>query len=179
MASPIPAHSQHEGRTLMKISMHTMVVDQCAHMLGNLTTLLEKGAAYAEAKKFDSTVLVDARLAPDMFPLARQVQVACDMVKNGVARLAGQEAPKFEDNEKTIDELKARIAKTIDYIKSVPASALEGSEDRDIKIPVRGRTLEMQGLPYVRQWVLPNFYFHATMVYALLRHNGVELSKPD
>jgi uncharacterized protein len=163
----------------MKISMHTMVVDQCAHMLGNLTKLLDKGAAYAEAKKFDSTVLVNARLAPDMFPLNRQVQVACDMVKNGLARLAGQDPPKFEDNEKTIDELKARIAKTLDYIKSVPASALEGAEDRDIKIPLRDRTMEMKGLPYVRQWVLPNFYFHAAMVYALLRHNGVDIGKPD
>ena len=163
----------------MKISMHTMVVDQCAHMLGNLSTLLDKGAAYAEAKKFDATVLVNARLAPDMFPLAKQVQIASDMVKNGLARLAGQEAPKFEDTEKTIDELKARIAKTIDYVRSVPASALEGAEDRDIKIPLRDRTLEMKGLPYVRQWVLPNFYFHAAMVYALLRHNGVEIGKPD
>jgi hypothetical protein len=163
----------------MKISMHTMVVDQCAHTLANLTKLLDKGVAYAEAKKFDSTVLVNARLAPDMLPLAKQVQIACDMVKNGLARLAGQEAPKFEDNEKTMDELKARIAKTLDYIKSVPASALEGSEDRDIKIPLRDRTLEMKGLPYVRQWVLPNFYFHAAMLYALLRHNGVDIGKTD
>jgi len=163
----------------MKISMHTMVVDQCAHILSNLSKVLDKGAAYAEAKKFDSTVLVNARIAPDMFPLSRQVQIASDMVKNGVARLAGQEAPKFEDNEKTIDELKARIAKTIDYIKSVPASAFEASEDRDIKIPLRDRSIEMKGLPYVRQWILPNFYFHATMVYALLRHNGVDLGKQD
>jgi uncharacterized protein len=163
----------------MKISMHTMVVDQCAHMLANLTKLLDKGVAYAEAKKFDSTVLVNARLAPDMLPLAKQVQIACDMLKNGLARLAGQEAPKFEDNEKTMDELKARIAKTLDYVKSVPASALEGSEDRDIKIPLRDRTLEMKGLPYVRQWVLPNFYFHAAMLYALLRHNGVDIGKMD
>jgi uncharacterized protein len=163
----------------MKISMHTMVVDQCAHMLSNLTKILDKGVAHAEAKKFDSSVLVNARLAPDMFPLAKQVQIACDMVKNGTARLAGQEAPKFEDNEKTMDELKARIAKTLDYVKSVPAGALEGAEDRDIKIPMRDRTLEMKGLPYVRQWVLPNFYFHAAMVYALLRHNGVEIGKPD
>lgn len=163
----------------MKISMHTMVVDQCATMLANLSKILDKGVAYAETKKFDSTVLVNARLAPDMFPLARQVQIASDMVKNGVARLAGQEAPRFEDNEKTIDELKARIAKTIDYIKSVPASALEGSEDRDIKIPLRDRSIEMKGLPYLRNWILPNFYFHVSMAYALLRHNGVDLGKPD
>src|SRR5262245_61847291 len=98
----------------MKISMHTMVVDQCAHMLGNLSKILDKAAAYAETKKFDSTVLVNARLAPDMFPLAKQVQIASDMVKNGLARLAGQDPPKFEDSEKTLDELQARIAKTID-----------------------------------------------------------------
>jgi hypothetical protein len=163
----------------MKISMHTMVVDQCAHMLSNVTKLLDKGAAYAEAKKFDPTVLANARLAPDMFPLTKQVQIASDMVKFGVARLSGTEAPKFEDNEKTLEELKARIAKTLDYVKSVPASAFEGSEERDIKIPLRDRTLEMKGLQYLRQWVLPNFYFHAAMVYALLRHNGVEIGKPD
>ena len=163
----------------MKISMHTMVVDQCVQMLNNLSKILDKAVAHAEAKKFDSTVLVNARLAPDMFPLSRQVQVACDMIKNGAARLAGQEAPKFEDTEKTMDELKARIAKTIDFVQSVPASAFEGSEDRDIRIPIRNDTMEMKGLPYVRNWILPNFYFHAAMVYALLRHNGVEIGKQD
>lgn len=163
----------------MKISMHTMLVEQCALMLNNVAKILDKGAAYAEAKKFDPSVLVNARLAPDMFPLSRQVQVACDMVKNGAARLAGQEAPRFEDNEKTFDELKARIAKTVDYLRSMPASALEGSEDRDIKIPLRDRTIEMKGLPYLRDWILPNFYFHLSMTYALLRHNGVEVGKGD
>jgi uncharacterized protein len=163
----------------MKISMHNMVADQCAPLLAAMAKILDKGAAYAEAKKFDASVLVNSRLAPDMWPLSRQVQIASDMVKNGVARLAGQEAPRYEDNEQTIDELKARIAKTIDYIKSVPASAFEGSEDRDIKIPLRDRTLEMKGLDYLRGFVLPNFYFHASMVYALMRHNGVELGKKD
>ncbi len=163
----------------MKISMHNMVVDQCAPLLAAMSKILDKGVAYAEAKKFDPAVLVNSRIAPDMWPLSRQVQIASDMVKNGVARLAGQEAPRYEDNEQTIDELKARIAKTIDYIKSVPASAFEGSEDRDIKIPLRDRTLEMKGLDYLRGFVLPNFYFHASMVYALMRHNGVELGKKD
>jgi uncharacterized protein len=163
----------------MKISMHTMVVDQCVHMLQNLSKILDKGVAHADAKKFDSTVLLNARLAPDMFPLSRQIQIACDMIKNGAARLAGQEAPKFEDTEKTMDELKARIARTIDYVKSLPTNALEGSEDRDIRIPLRTDTIEMKGLPYVREWILPNFYFHVTMVYALLRHNGVDLGKSD
>jgi hypothetical protein len=156
-----------------------MAVDQCAHILGNLSAMLDKGVAYAQAKKFEPSVLVSSRIAPDMFPLSRQVQIASDMVKNGVARLAGQEAPRFEDNEQTIDELKARIAKTIAYIKSVPASAFEGSEDRDITIPLRESKMEMKGLPYLRGFVLPNFYFHVTMVYALLRHNGVDLGKRD
>jgi uncharacterized protein len=163
----------------MQISMHTMAVDQCVLMLTNISKVLDKAVAYAQAKKFDASVLVDARLAPDMLPLARQVQIASDMAKNGVARLAAQEAPRFEDNEKTIDELKARIAKTIDYLRSVPASALGGAEDRDIRVPLRDRSLEMKGLPYLRNWVLPNFYFHVAMVYALLRHNGVELGKGD
>src|SRR5215510_10744627 len=119
----------------MKISMHTMAVDQCARTLTQVITLLDKGVAHATARKFDPSVLVNARLAPDMFPLSRQVQIACDLAKNSVARLAGLEPPRFEDNEKTIEELRARIARTIDYLKGVPASAFEGAEDRDIKVP--------------------------------------------
>jgi uncharacterized protein len=163
----------------MKISMYTMAVEQNVRMLSNLSGLLDKGIAHAEAKKFEASVLANSRLAPDMFPLSRQVQIACDMVKNGAARLAGRDAPRFEDNEQTMEELKARVAKTLDFVKTLPASAFEGSEDRDIKIPLRDRTLEMKGLPYLRGFVLPNFYFHVTMTYALLRHNGVELGKPD
>jgi uncharacterized protein len=163
----------------MKISMHNMVADQCVPMLVALSKLLDKGVAYAETKKFDPKVLVNSRLAPDMHPLSRQVQIACDMVKNGAARLAGQEAPKFDDNEQTVDELKARIAKTIDYVKSLSASAFEGSEDRQITIPIPSRTLEFKGLDYLRQFLLPNFFFHISMVYALLRHNGVDIGKRD
>ena len=163
----------------MKISMYTMAVEQNAKMLVNLSNLLDKGIAHAQAKKFDSSVLVNARIAPDMFPLSRQVQIACDMVKNGVARLSGTEAPRFEDTEQTMDELKLRVSRTLDFVQSVSAAKLEGSEDRDIKIPLRDRTLEMKGLQYLRGFVLPNFYFHVTMTYALLRHNGVELGKMD
>lgn len=163
----------------MKISMQTMTLDACTTMLNNVAKILDKGVAYAAAKKFDPVVLVNARLAPDMHPLSRQIQIASDMVKNGVARLAGQEPPRFEDNEHTMEELKARIAKTIDYIQSVPASALEGAEDRDIRIPLRDRSLEMKGLPYLRDWILPNFYFHLAMAYAILRHNGVDIGKLD
>jgi hypothetical protein len=159
--------------------MHTMVADQCVPLLVALSKLLDKGVAYAETKKFDPKVLLNARLAPDMHPLTRQVQIACDMVKNGAARLAGQEAPRFDDDEQTVEELKARIAKTIDYVKSLPANAFEGSEDRDIKIPIPNRTLEFKGLDYLRQFLLPNFFFHLSMTYALLRHNGVDIGKRD
>jgi hypothetical protein len=141
--------------------------------------LLDKGIACAEAKKFDPAVLANSRLAPDMHPLIRQVQFLSDNAKFGVARLAGVEAPKFEDNEKTLDELKARVAKTIDWIKTVPASAFEGGEDRDIKITVPNRVIEMKGLTYLRGWLLPNFFFHVSMVYAILRHNGVDIGKRD
>ena len=163
----------------MKISMYTMSVETFVPALTRLSTLLDKGLAHATAKKFDPSVLVNARLAPDMFPLSRQIQIACDVAKNGSARLAGQEAPRFEDKEATLEELRARIARTIEYLKSVAASAFDGAEDRDIKIPVRDRTLEMKGLPYLQTWALPNFYFHVVATYALLRHNGVEIGKGD
>jgi hypothetical protein len=163
----------------MKVSIHSLVVGQMSHTLTQAITLLDKGAAYAEAKKFDPTVLVNARLAPDMLPLSKQVQIACDNAKFGVARLAGVEAPKFEDNEKTIDELKTRIRKTVDFLKSVPASAFEGGEDRDIKIVIPNRTIEMKGLPYLQGWVLANVFFHITTMYAILRHNGVDIGKRD
>ena len=163
----------------MKVSIHSLAVEQVTHTLNQVLGLLDKGVAYAEAKKFDPAVLASARLAPDMHPLTRQIQFISDTSKFGVARLAGVEAPKFEDNEKTIDELKARITKTIDWIKTVPASAFEGGEDRDIKITVPNRVIEMKGLTYLRGWLLPNFFFHVSMVYAILRHNGVDIGKRD
>jgi hypothetical protein len=163
----------------MKITMYSMSVETFVPMLKHLSALLDKAAAHAAAKKFEAGVLVNARLAPDMFTLTRQIQIACDAAKNGSARLAGQEAPRFEDKESTLDELRARIARTVEYLQSIPASAFEGSEDRDIKIPVRDRTLEMKGLAYVGTWALPNFYFHVVTSYAILRHNGVEIGKGD
>jgi len=163
----------------MKISMYSMSVEAFLPMLATLLTLLEKGLKHATEKKFDPQVLVNARLAPDMLPLSRQIQIACDMAKNGSSRLAGQEAPRFEDNESTIEELRARVARTIDHLKGIPSSAIDGSEDRDIKVPLRDRTLEMKGLPFLRTWMLPNFYFHVVATYAILRHNGVELGKRD
>ena len=164
----------------MKISMYAMTVETFVPTLGALGKMLDKAAQHAAARKFDPAVLVQARLAPDMFPLVKQVQIACDFAKNSTARLAGQDPPRFEDNEQTIDELKARIARTLDYVRGVKASAFEGAEDRDIKIPLpNGPALEFKGLNFLREWSLPNFYFHAVTAYALLRHNGVDVGKRD
>ncbi len=163
----------------MKISVHAVSVDLLANTLANLSHLLDKGHAHAVARKFDPAVLLAARLAPDMFPLTRQVQIASDMAKYGVSRLAGIEAPKFDDREQTFEELRTRVARTIDFIKGVPTGSLEGSEDRIIKVPLRDRTLELKGLDYLLRWVIPNALFHVTTTYAILRHNGVELGKTD
>lgn len=163
----------------MKISMHAFSAELFANILGNLSWLLEKGAASAASRKFDPAVLLAARLAPDMLPLTRQVQIACDIAKNSVARLAGQEPPRFEDNETSIEQLRARIARTIDYLRGVPASALEGSETRDIKVPAGERTFEFKGLDFLQRWAIPHVFFHVTTAYNILRHNGVDLGKGD
>jgi hypothetical protein len=163
----------------MKISMYSMSVETFIPTLAKLSTLLDKGLEHATQKSFAPEVLVNARLAPDMLPLSRQIQIACDMAKNGSSRLAAQEPPRFEDNETTIEELRTRIARTIDYLKTIAPNAVDGSEERDIKIPLRDRTLEMKGLPFLRTWALPNFYFHVVATYLILRHNGVVIGKPD
>jgi uncharacterized protein len=163
----------------MKISMHALSVEVFTHTLRNLSWILEKGATSAAQRKFEPAVLLGARLAPDMLPLTRQVQIACDIAKNAVARLAAQEPPRFEDTESSIEQLRARIARTIDYLESLPASALEGSETRDIKVPAGERQLEFKGLAFLQRWAIPNVFFHATTAYDILRHNGVELGKRD
>jgi hypothetical protein len=163
----------------MKISMHAMSVDVYTRILGNLSVFLEKGVAYAKQRKFEPAVLLASRLAPDMHPLTRQVQIACDIAKNSVARLAAQDPPRFPDTETSFEELHARIARTLDYLKSIPASALEGAETRDIKLPSGERTLEFKGLEFLQHWAIPNVFFHVTMSYAILRHNGVDLGKRD
>ena len=163
----------------MKVSMHAFSADLFANILRNLDWILGKGAAHAAAKKFDHAVLLAARLAPDMLPLTRQVQIACDLAKNSVARLAASEPPRFEDTETSIEQLRARIARTIDFLKSVPASALEGAETRDVRVPAGERTLEFKGLDYLQRWAIPNVFFHFTTAYDILRHNGVELGKRD
>lgn len=164
----------------MQITMTSAALPIFTTYLGNLSHLLDKAQASAQARKFDGAVLVTARLAPDMLALASQVQIACDGPKNGVARIAGIEAPRFEDSEKTLPELNARIARTLDWLGTVPAGALDGSEDKDITFPVgREATRTMKGKDYLTLWVLPNFFFHVTTAYAILRHNGVDIGKAD
>ncbi len=164
----------------MAISMSSASLPVFRTMLGNLSHLLEKGQAHAQARKFDPQVLVTYRLAPDMLPFSRQIQIACDAAKNGVARISGVEAPRFEDNEATFDELRARIAKTLAWLDTVPAEKLNGTEDKEITFPVgRESTRTMKGEAYLKHWVLPNLFFHVTTAYAILRHNGVDLGKAD
>jgi hypothetical protein len=163
----------------MQISVYTMTVEAFLPMLKSLSKQLDKAAEFATTKKIDGTVLPNARLAPDMFSLIKQVQLTTDFAKSGSARLAGIEVPKFEDHEQTLAELQARIKKTIDFVSGIKADTFKGAEDRDIVIPMRDTKLEMKGLDYLRNFVLPNFYFHLTTVYGILRHNGVELGKRD
>ena len=163
----------------MKILMHALSVETFTHALGNLSLILEKAGANAAQRKFDPNVLLTARLAPDMLPLTRQVQIASDIAKNSVARLAGQQPPRFEDTESSIEQLRARIARTIDFLKSVPASAFEGSDTRDVKVPLGERTLEFKGADFLQRWAIPNVFFHVVTAYDILRHNGVDLGKRD
>jgi hypothetical protein len=163
----------------MNSSMHAFSVDVFANALGNLSWLLEKATSNATQRKFEASVLLAARLAPDMLPLTRQIQIACDLAKNSVSRLAGVEPPRFEDNETTIEQLRARIARTIDYMKGVPASAFDKAETRDVKVPAGERTLEFKGLDYLQRWAIPNVFFHIVTAYNILRHNGVDLGKRD
>lgn len=163
----------------MQISVYAMTVETFVPMLSQLSKLLDKAAEFATAKKIDASVLANARLAPDMFPLIKQVQLTSDFAKSGTARLAGIDPPKFEDNEQTLADLQVRIKKTIDFVSSVKADSFKGAEDRDIVIPLRDTKLEFKGLPYLRNWALPNFYFHLTATYSILRHNGVEVGKRD
>ncbi len=163
----------------MKISMHAMSHDVFKKALTQLLHVMDKAVANAKARNFEPNVFAGLRLAPDMLPFTRQIQLTSDFAKNSMARLAGIDPPKFEDNETTIEELVARVKKTLDYIGTVSAAQLEGSEDRDIKIPLRDRTIETKGLPFLQTWALPNFFFHYVTAYNLLRHNGVDIGKRD
>ena len=149
--------------------------------LRNLEHCLAKAEANAAARKFDANVFVGTRLAPDMLPFAAQIRIACDAAKNGAARLAGLEAPRFEDNETTFAELRARVARTLDYLATLKPESIDGREEIDITIPVGrdGATRTMKGEFYLKHWAIPNLFFHVTTAYALLRHNGVDLGKSD
>ena len=164
----------------MTITMHSASVPVFVRMLKNLSAILDKAEQHAEARKFDVAVLLGSRLAPDMLPFTRQVLIACDSAKFAVSRLSGVEAPSFPDTEKTVAELKDRIAKTIEYIQSVPAEKVNGTEGKAVSVPIRGMDpLQYTGENYLKHHALPNFYFHVTTAYDLLRHNGVQLGKAD
>ncbi|EGW22257.1 DUF1993 domain-containing protein [Methylobacter tundripaludum] len=163
----------------MSLTMYQASIPVFVRMLDNLSGILDKAAAHAEAKKIDPAIFVNARLAPDMFPLSRQVQIATDMVKGCAARLAGIEVPSYEDNESTFSELQARIAKTKAFIESVSASQVDGSEERKITLKFGSKELSFLGQAYLLDFVLPNFHFHLTTTYAILRHNGVAIGKKD
>ena len=163
----------------MSLSVHEMTVQVFVPMLVNLGKQLEKASAFATAKKLDAGVIESLRIAPDMFTLTRQVQLTTDFAKNSTARLAGVEPPKFPDEEKTLAELQQRITRTVEWLQSIKPEQLEGAEHRHIVTPLRTRTLEMDGLPFLQRWVIPNFFFHLTTTYALLRQAGVELGKQD
>jgi hypothetical protein len=163
----------------MSISMHSASVPVFVRMLDNLLVWLDKAEAHAAAKKFDTGVLMASRLAPDMLPLTKQIQSACDGAKFAVARLAGVDAPKFDDTESTFDELRERIRQTVAFVKSVPPARIDGSEDKDVTVPSRKGATVFKGQFYLEHFALPNFFFHATTTYALLRHNGVDLGKAD
>jgi len=163
----------------MPITMYQASAPRFANTLRNLSAILDKAQAHAEAKKIDTAALTQARLFPDMFPLVRQVQIACDTAKGAVARLAGLEIPKHEDTEQTFAELKARIAKTLDFVESVRPAQIDGSEEKEITLKMRGQDVKLKGQQYLLGQAYPNFYFHVTTAYDILRHNGVELSKKD
>lgn len=163
----------------MSISMYQASVPVFIRSLGNLKAILEKAAAHAESKKIDPAALVNSRLFPDMFPLARQVQLASDMAKSCPSRLAGAEPPKYEDTESTFPELLGRIDKTLAHLKTFKSDQIDGSEERAITLPTRNGPMNLKGMQYLMHFLLPNFFFHVTAAYAILRHNGVELGKSD
>jgi hypothetical protein len=163
----------------MSISMHQAAFPPVIRTLNAMSTILDKAAAHCEAKKIDPSVLLGYRLAPDMFALTRQIQIATDQAKGMAARLAGVEVPSYPDTESSIDELKARLAKTVDYLKSFSPEQFEGCEEREVTMKMRSGDRTFNGRDYAFGFVLPNFYFHVTTAYDILRHTGVELGKLD
>lgn len=163
----------------MSLSMYQASIPVFVRMFGNLAAILDKAAVYADARKIDPAVLLNARLAPDMYPLTRQVQIASDAAKGCAARLAGVEIPSFADTESSFAELQARIQKTLDFLQGCSPAQIDGSEEREVVIRFPGAELKFSGQDYLLHFVLPNFYFHLTTAYAILRHNGLDIGKMD
>ena len=163
----------------MAISMYQASIPQLTKMLTNLSNILKKGEEFASAKNLDGKALAEGQLASDMFPLTKQVQIACDQVKNGMARIAGVEPPKFEDDETTLADLQDRIAKTIAFANSLKPAQIDGTEAKEIKFSIKEWNFEFVGEQYLLTWIIPNFYFHVTTAYDILRHKGVEIGKSD
>ena len=164
----------------MDISMYRASIPVLSRTLTNLIAILKKGEAHAEARGIDPSVLVNSRLYPDMFPLSKQIQIASDVSRRGIARLAGAEVPSMEDTETSFPELIERLQKSIDYLKTFSEDQINGSEEKDVQVPIgRGESITMQGWPFLQFFVLPNVYFHVTTTYDILRHNGVEVGKRD
>jgi hypothetical protein len=163
----------------MTISMYQASVPRFVNILGNLSGILDKAQAHVDAKKLDAATLTNYRLFPDMLPMVTQVQIACDTAKGVVARLAGIESPAYEDNEKTLAELKARIARTIDFIQTMTPAQIDGTEDKEIITKRGDKETRYTGMQFLLGHAVPNFYFHVTTTYNILRHNGVEIGKRD
>jgi uncharacterized protein len=163
----------------MIISMYQASVPRFVNILGNLSKILDKAQAHVDAKKLDPATLPTYRLFPDMLPMTTQVQIACDAAKGVVARLAGVEIPVFEDNEKTLADLKARIAKTVAFIQTVTPGQIDGTEDKEIVIKRGDKETRYNGMQFLLGHAIPNFYFHVTTTYNILRHNGIEIGKRD
>jgi hypothetical protein len=163
----------------MPLSMYQASVPVFLQGLTSLSAILDKAAAQGAERRIDPAVLLNDRLAPDMFPLVRQVQLASDHAKGATARLAKLEVPRFEDIEKSYDELQERLARVAEFVKSIDPDRFDGSEERDVSLPIGGRSLTFKGQAYLLHFALPNFYFHTTTAYAILRHNGIAIGKRD
>jgi len=163
----------------MNISMYQASVPRFVNILGNLSGILDKAQAHIDAKKIDASALPTYRLYPDMLPMTKQVQIACDTAKGAAARLAGVEIPVFEDDEKTFADLKARIAKTIAFLQTIKPAQVDGSDDKDIVLKRGDKETHYKGMQFLLGHAVPNFYFHVTATYLILRHNGVEVGKRD
>jgi uncharacterized protein len=163
----------------MTLSMYQASVPLMIRMLTNLKGIVQKAAEHAKAKKIDESALLNARLFPDMFVFTRQVRLACDFARGTGARLAGMEPPAYEDNEQSFAELVARIDRSIEYLGTLKAQQIDGSETREIVRPIRGEPKKFTGINYLLQFALPNFFFHVTTAYAILRHSGIEIGKTD